>query len=96
MLLCIGPSNQEVKTLPEMVYDWIASTHGATPEQRAQQPTALFLVLTKFDMEFEEKAGERSPEGRWTTRTARRCSIPRRCVSRPATAANSSSIAPPA
>ncbi len=68
MLLCIGPSNQEVKTLPEMVYDWIASTHGATPEQRAQQPTALFLVLTKFDMEFEEKAGERSPESRWKTR----------------------------
>jgi len=68
MLLCIGPSNQEVKTLPEMVYDWIASTHGATPELRSQQPTALFLVLTKFDMEFEEKAGEKSPEGRWTTR----------------------------
>ncbi len=68
MLLCIGPSNQEVKTLPEMVYDWIISTHGATPEQRAQQPTALFLVLTKFDMEFEEKAGERSPESRWITR----------------------------
>ena len=68
MLLCIGPSNQEVKTLPEMVYDWIASTHGATPEQRSEQPTALFLVLTKFDMEFEEKAGERSPETRWITR----------------------------
>ncbi|MBK8961937.1 MAG: type III effector HopL1 [Candidatus Competibacteraceae bacterium] len=68
MLLCIGPSNQEVKTLPEMVYDWIASTHGTTPEQRSQQPTALFLVLTKFDMEFEEKAGERSPESRWITR----------------------------
>ncbi|MFO1372851.1 MAG: virulence factor SrfC family protein [Candidatus Competibacteraceae bacterium] len=68
MLLCIGPSNQEVKTLPEMVYDWIISTHGATPEQRTQQPTALFLVLTKFDMEFEEKAGERSPESRWITR----------------------------
>jgi hypothetical protein len=68
MLLCIGPSNQEVKTLPEMVNDWIVSTHGATPEQRAQQPTALFLVLTKFDMEFEEKAGERSPESRWITR----------------------------
>ncbi len=68
MLLCIGPSNQEVKTLPKMVQDWIVSTHGATPEQRAQQPTALFLVLTKFDMEFEEKAGERSPESRWITR----------------------------
>ncbi len=68
MLLCIGPSNQEVKTLPEMVFNWIESTHGATPEQRSQQPTALFLVLTKFDMEFEEKAGERSPESRWITR----------------------------
>ncbi len=68
MLLCIGPSNQEVKTLPEMVYEWIASTHGTTPEQRSQQPTALFLILTKFDMEFEEKAGERSPETRWITR----------------------------
>lgn len=68
MLLCIGPSNQEVKTLPEMVYDWIVSTHGAIPEQRLSQPTALFLVLTKFDMEFEEKAGERSPETRWITR----------------------------
>lgn len=68
MLLCIGPSNQEVKTLPEMVYDWIASTHGATPELRSQQPTALFLVLTKFDMEFEEKAGERDAAGRWSTR----------------------------
>ena len=68
MLLCIGPSNQEVKTLPDMVYEWIASTHGATAEQRARQPTALFLVLTKFDMEFEEKAGERSPESRWITR----------------------------
>lgn len=68
MLLCIGPSNQEVKTLPEMVYEWIVSTHGATPEQRSQQPTALFLILTKFDMEFEEKAGEQSPEARWTTR----------------------------
>ncbi|MEZ5585327.1 MAG: virulence factor SrfC family protein [Candidatus Competibacteraceae bacterium] len=68
MLLCIGPSNQEVKSLPEMIYDWIVSTHGATPEQRARQATSLFLVLTKFDMEFEEKAGERSPEARWTTR----------------------------
>lgn len=68
MLLCIGPSNQEVKSLPEMVYEWISSTHGVTPEQRSQQPNALFLVLTKFDMEFEEKAGERSPESRWITR----------------------------
>jgi len=69
MLLCIGPSNQEVKSLPEMVFSWISSTHGATPEQRARQRTALFVVLTKFDMEFEEKTGEDSnPFGRWSTR----------------------------
>jgi len=44
------------------------------PEQRSQQPTALFLVLTKFDMEFEEKAGECSAESRWITRWRVRCS----------------------
>jgi hypothetical protein len=40
MLLCIGPSNQEVKTLPEMVYDWIVphprrdpGTAGATTDR---------------------------------------------------------------
>jgi hypothetical protein len=31
MLLCIGPSNQEVKTLPEMVFDWIVSAPTAPP-----------------------------------------------------------------
>lgn len=69
MLLCIGPSNQEVRTLPAMVKDWIDATHGATPEDRARQENALFLVLTKFDQEFEEKAGQAaSTEGRWTIR----------------------------
>ena len=69
MLLCIGPSNQEVRTLPAMVNDWIASTHGSDPDQRARQQCALFLVLTKFDAEFEEKAGQaESSEGRWTAR----------------------------
>ena len=42
LLLCIGPSNQEVKSLPEMVYEWISTTHGTTPDQRAQQPNAMF------------------------------------------------------
>ena len=31
---------------------------GATPQARAQQRNSLFLVLTKFDSEFEDKAGE--------------------------------------
>lgn len=70
MLLCIGPSNQEVRTLPRMVEDWIAGTHGDTPEKRATQPTALFFVLTKFDMEFESKKGQAEGGGRWTARLA--------------------------
>jgi hypothetical protein len=35
MLLCIGPSNQEVRTLPGMVKDWIDLTHGADAQARA-------------------------------------------------------------
>jgi hypothetical protein len=58
MLLCIGPSNQDVRTLPGMVREWVDATHGAAPEERARHPTALFLVLTKFDAEFEEAQGK--------------------------------------
>ena len=69
MLLCVGPSNQDVQTLPNMVAGWIAQTMGATPEARAGQPNSLFLVLTKFDSEFEDKAGEDVASGqRWTAR----------------------------
>ncbi len=53
MLLCLKHSNQEVRTVPAMVRNWIDSTHGATPEARKGQDVALFLVLTMFDMEFE-------------------------------------------
>ncbi len=59
MLLCIGPSNQEVRTLPRMVKAWIDSAMGATPEARAQHRNALFLILTKFDT---ESRGEARPE----------------------------------
>ncbi len=69
MLLCVGPSNQDVQTLPNMVAGWIRQTMGATPEARAVQPNSLFLVLTKFDGEFEDKAGEDVASGqRWTAR----------------------------
>jgi hypothetical protein len=69
MLLCVGPSNQDVQTLPRMVKEWVDQTLGATPQARAQQRTSLFFVLTKFDAEFEEKAGEHpASEARWTTR----------------------------
>lgn len=69
MLLCVGPSNQDVQTLPEMVNGWIGQTIGATPAVRAQQRTSLFVVLTKFDGEFVDKEGEDVGSGqRWTTR----------------------------
>ncbi len=69
MLLCVGPSNQEVQTLPRMVDDWIAGTAGPTPADRANVRCNMFLVLTKFDSEFEEKAGEDVASGqRWTAR----------------------------
>ena len=69
MLLCIGPSNQEVRTLPGIVKEWIDLTHGADPAARAANQTALFLVLTKFDAEFAEAAGQsESSEARWSAR----------------------------
>lgn len=68
MLLCIGPSNQEVQDLPAVINSWINSTHGETPEQREGRQVSLFLVLTKFDMEFEEKTGAPSVATRWDTR----------------------------
>ena len=58
MLLCMPPSNQEVKDLASMVKGWVEQTHGTTPARRAAVPCALFLVLTKFDMDFIEKAGD--------------------------------------
>ncbi len=70
MLLCIGPGNQEVQDLPRAVQQWIASTHGETPERRAlsKSAPALFFVLSKMDMEFEKKKGTPSVSERWTTR----------------------------
>ena len=69
MLLCIAPSNQEVRSLPAMVKDWVDVTHGPDPETRAGSQTALFFVLTKFDAEFEEAAGKSDDStARWTRR----------------------------
>ena len=68
MLLCIGPSNQEVQDLPGVINDWVCSTHGERPESRAGKQESLFFVLTKFDMEFEQKKGAPSVETRWDNR----------------------------
>ncbi len=69
MLLCIGPSNQEVQDLPAVINDWIASTHGKTAEDRASLAAdSLFFILTKFDIEFEQKKGATDTKSRWDNR----------------------------
>ena len=68
LLLCIGSGVQEVQGLGGAVNDWIAGTHGATPEQRQGKDIALFFILTKSDLEFEEKAGSKDVSERWDTR----------------------------
>lgn len=70
ILLCIPDGNQEVRDLSDMMTAWIDQTIGATPAERAKQKNALFLVLTKMDREFEQKAGEteESRKLRWTAR----------------------------
>jgi hypothetical protein len=68
MVLCIGPSNQEVVGLEAMIEDWIAKTHGEKPEAREKLQTSLFFVLTKFDTEFAEGAGKSLDGVRWSTR----------------------------
>lgn len=68
MLLCIGPSNQEVQDLPGVINSWIAGTHGEKPEDRVGKLVSLFLILTKFDLEFEDKKGAPTLETRWDNR----------------------------
>ncbi|MES2687303.1 MAG: virulence factor SrfC family protein [Pseudomonadota bacterium] len=66
MLLCMPPSNQEVKDLTQLVSKWVEQTHGGNAQMRAQLPCALFFVLTKFDMELTTKPGD-TPES-WVSR----------------------------
>jgi hypothetical protein len=69
ILLCMGPGPAEVRTLPGMIKDWIDISHGETSAARATSETALFFVLTKFDREFEQAAGQSEDSSqRWTTR----------------------------
>jgi hypothetical protein len=68
LLLCIGSGVQEVQGLGGAVNDWIVGTHGGTPERRTGKDTALFFILTKSDLEFEDKAGAKDVSERWDTR----------------------------
>lgn len=68
MLLCVGPSNQDVPELAGMIENWIEATHGTTPADRASAETALFFIMTKFDTAFEQGAGKGADGSRWETR----------------------------
>lgn len=69
MLLCIGDSIQSVSTLPGMIDGWIKTSIGATSADRIKQRDNLFIVLTKFDREFEQKEGDAPSSGsRWAAR----------------------------
>lgn len=61
MLLCMPPSNAEVKDLSALVKHWVYQTHGDKPEARGQLACALFFVLTFFDVELLQKPGD-TPE----------------------------------
>ena len=68
LLLCVGPSNQEVVGLDKLVEDWVMATLGARPETRALHPNTLFLILTKFDLEFSRDLGKDIDASRWEAR----------------------------
>jgi hypothetical protein len=68
MLLCVPDSNMETVDLPGLVQNWIATTHGATPEQRTGTDCVLFMVLTKFDKHLGDSAAEGGDETRFERR----------------------------
>lgn len=68
MLLCVPDSNMETVDLPGLVQNWIGTTHGATPQVRAQTDCVLFMVLTKFDKHLGDSAAEGGDETRFERR----------------------------
>ncbi|MHC5307926.1 virulence factor SrfC family protein [Bartonella sp. LJL80] len=58
MLFCVKESNLDVNQLADVAANWIATTHGAKPQDRAGKPPLLFFVLTRFDMHFEKKTSD--------------------------------------
>jgi hypothetical protein len=60
MLLCAKWSNMDVKKLPEVISQWVATTHGARPQERLGKPTLLFFVFTMFDVHFGSKESDGS------------------------------------
>ena len=59
LILTVKSGNQEVRTLPTTVENWIRKTQGATPEERAKNRVcSLFFVLLQFDTIFYNKSGD--------------------------------------
>lgn len=68
MLLCVGPSNQNVVGLGELIERWIGLTHGSSSDERSKVACTLLFILTKFDTAFEQGAGTSIDGTRWATR----------------------------
>lgn len=60
MLLCVKESNMDVKKLPDVVANWVATTHGAKPQARVGKDPLLFFIFTRFDVHFEERGNDKT------------------------------------
>jgi hypothetical protein len=76
LLLCIGPSNQEVVGLNRLIEDWVSDAAGDRPDQRQDNPVNLFAILTQFDKEFAADRGKATDESRWDARITASLSKP--------------------
>ncbi|MEM9968000.1 MAG: virulence factor SrfC family protein [Pseudomonadota bacterium] len=68
MLLCIPGSNMDTVSLPGLVENWIALTHGDTPATRVNIDPVLFFVLTKFDELLIDSGADGGAQTRFTRR----------------------------
>jgi hypothetical protein len=69
IVLCADDTNSEVKSIAPVVDNWVETTHGTKPADRAGRPTLLFFCMTKFDRQFIDKPGDTGNEAaRFDTR----------------------------
>lgn len=79
LLYCHDHKQNEVKSIPQTIQEWVLNYVGDTPEKRAANihRTAgippLFYIATKFNIDMEEKQNPAQNEptallGRWTSR----------------------------
>jgi hypothetical protein len=68
MLLCIQNGNMDTTSLPRLVENWIALTHGNSPANRQGLDTALFFVFTMFDTLLVDSGSDGGPVARFQRR----------------------------